>query len=56
MKHHAPITRRKPWAEKYQTATAVTILVALITSVIVGIGYLDGYWSNSASAIARMGR
>lgn len=45
--------RRKPLAERYQTLIACSILIGLIAAVIGGIGYLDGYWSNAASAIAR---
>lgn len=56
MTRHAASKRRKPLAEKYQTAIACSVLVAMITLVIVTIGYFDGYWSNSASAIARTAR
>lgn len=45
--------RRKPLAERYQTAIATSVLVLLITGTIVGIGWYDGYWSKPQSQPSR---
>ena len=56
MKQHAKPARherrRKPWAEKYQTATAVGGFCLIVAAVIIGIGWKDGYWSSPSAASA----
>ena len=48
--------RRKPWAEKYQTATAVGGFCLIVAIVIVAIGWNDGYWSSSSASSAAVSK